>query len=83
MVAVARSKRTYPTPTTQTHIHTTMAIAPITGFMKRRIIIDISVGMALGSVLGVFWWRSHTKMVETRENYYAALAEKKKIEESI
>jgi cytochrome c oxidase subunit 7 len=60
-----------------------MAIAPITGFMKRRIIIDISVGMALGSVLGVYWWRSHTKMVETRENYYAALAEKKKIEESI
>lgn len=59
-----------------------MAIAPITGFMKRKIIIDISMGIAIGSAIGVWWWSIHKNMVATRENYYAALAEKKKIEDS-
>lgn len=55
-------------------------IAPITGTMKRRIIVDISVGFAIGGVMGAIWWGAHKKMVNTRENYYAALAEKKRAE---
>lgn len=58
-----------------------MAIAPIQGFMKRRIIVDISVGFAIGGVIAVAWWNQHKKMVQKREDYYAILAEKKKIEE--
>lgn len=59
-----------------------MAIAPIAGTMKRKIIIDITVGFAIGGVMGVAWWSQHKKIIATRENYYASLAEKKKIEDS-
>jgi cytochrome c oxidase subunit 7 len=59
-----------------------MAIAPIQGLLKRKIIVDIGMGVAIGFALGALWWSEHKSMVATRENYYAALAEKKKIEES-
>lgn len=55
-------------------------IAPIVGTMKRKIIIDISVGFAVGGVMGYIWWTNHKKMVKTREDYYSQLAEKKRIE---
>lgn len=58
-----------------------MAIAPIAGTMKRKIVIDISVGITIGTILGTGWWSVHKNMINTRETYYAALAEKKKIEE--
>lgn len=32
--------------------------------------------------MGAFWWRQHKQMIATRENYYATLAEKKKIEDA-
>lgn len=54
-------------------------IAPIVGTMKRRVIVDISVGFAVGGVMGAVWWMNHKEMVAVRENYYAALAEKKKL----
>lgn len=57
-------------------------LAPIQGTMKRKIIIDITAGFAIGGAMGAYWWTIHKNMVATRENYYAALAEKKKIEES-
>lgn len=47
--------------------------------MKRRVIVDISVGFAVGGVMGAVWWMNHKEMVAVRENYYAALAEKKKL----
>lgn len=37
--------------------------------------------MAIGTAMGLAWWTEHKKMVSTRENYYASLAEKKKIED--
>ncbi|GMM28963.1 cytochrome c oxidase subunit VIIa [Martiniozyma asiatica (nom. inval.)] len=58
-------------------------IAPITGTMKRRVVVDITVGFAIGGVLGVWWWKEHKAMVATRENYYAQLAAKKKIENEL
>lgn len=55
-------------------------IAPIVGTMKRRVIVDITMGFAIGGAMGYVWWTNHKKMVKVREDYYAALAEKKRLE---
>ncbi|OBA16173.1 uncharacterized protein OGAPODRAFT_93189 [Ogataea polymorpha] len=60
-----------------------MAIAPIQGFMKRRIITDISIGIGSGLFFGsLWWWGYHKPAVAKREAYYAELAKKKEIEDS-
>lgn len=58
------------------------AIAPITGTLKKRIIADITIGFAIGGVMGGYWWWGfHKKIIDKRETFYAELAEKKKLEE--
>ncbi|QOU20846.1 COX9 [Brettanomyces bruxellensis] len=57
-------------------------IAPITGFMKKRVITDIVTGFGLGTIAALGWWHYvHKPMVKTREDYYAQLAAQKKAEE--
>ncbi|CCH58430.1 hypothetical protein TBLA_0A06390 [Henningerozyma blattae CBS 6284] len=58
-----------------------MAIAPITGTLKKRIIADIIIGFSIGgSMASYWWWGFHKKVIQRRENYYAKLAEQKKLQ---
>ncbi|EDK42802.1 cytochrome c oxidase subunit 7A precursor [Lodderomyces elongisporus NRRL YB-4239] len=51
-----------------------MAITPITGTLKRKIITDITIGFATGISLATFYWYTeHTPIVAKREAYYAQL----------
>jgi len=48
-----------------------MAIAPITGKLRRRLITDLSVGMGLGVAGGyIFWYGWHLPDVKRREEFY-------------
>lgn len=52
-----------------------MAIAPITGILKKKIIVDVSIGLGIGAVAGSYWWWGfHKGKVQKREDYYDALA---------
>ncbi|CDK25736.1 unnamed protein product [Kuraishia capsulata CBS 1993] len=60
-----------------------MAVAPITGSLRRKIIADITVGITLGAGFASYWWWGfHKKTVAVRENYYAELAKKKAAEDA-
>jgi len=52
------------------HQHT-MAIAPITGKLRRRLITDLSVAMGLGVSGGyLFWYGYRLPSVKRREDFY-------------
>lgn len=56
-----------------------MTIAPITGTIKRRVIMDIVLGFSLGGVMASYWWWGfHMDKINKREKFYAELAERKK-----
>ena len=55
-----------------------MAIAPITGTLKKRIILDIALGFSIGGTMASYWWWGyHKKLINRREDYYAKLAAQK------
>lgn len=59
-----------------------MAIAPITGALKRRAATDVAVGFAIGTVGAVYWWWGfHKGVVDKREKFYASLAASKQAED--
>ncbi|ODV59009.1 cytochrome c oxidase subunit VIIa [Ascoidea rubescens DSM 1968] len=59
-----------------------MPIAPITGTLKKRMIVDIGLAFVIGSAgASYWWWGFHQNAVETREAWYAAQAERRKAEE--
>lgn len=61
--------------------HITM-IAPITGTLKKKIAVDISIGFSLGMVFASYWWWGfHKPVVQRREDYYASLAKQQADEE--
>ncbi|RCK66944.1 Cytochrome c oxidase subunit 7A [Candida viswanathii] len=60
-----------------------MAIAPITGTLKRKIITDISLGFVAGFALAFLYWEvEHKPLIAKRDAYYAQLKKQKEIEES-
>lgn len=59
-------------------------IAPITGTLKRKIIADITIGIACGAGLATLYWEyEHLSIVRKREAYYAKLKQQKEAEDSI
>ncbi|SCU98514.1 LADA_0H13520g1_1 [Lachancea dasiensis] len=57
------------------------AIAPITGTLKKRIAADLTIGFAIGGVMGsYYWWGFHKNLIAKREAYYAKLAAEKAAE---
>lgn len=57
------------------------AISPITGTLRKRIVLDILTGFAIGGAMASYWWWGfHMKVINKREAFYADLAEKKKQE---
>jgi len=60
-----------------------MAIAPITGTLKRKIITDITVGFGCGFALATaYWYVEHRPLIVKREAYYAKLKAQKEAEDS-
>ncbi|AET38754.1 cytochrome c oxidase subunit VIIa Ecym_3261 [Eremothecium cymbalariae DBVPG len=58
------------------------AIAPITGTIRKKIIADITIGFAIGTVLGsAWWWGFHKNIIGKREAHYQKLALQKAAEE--
>lgn len=61
-----------------------MAIAPITGTLRRKIITDISIGFGCGFVLaGAYWYFEHKPLVAKRDAFYAQLKAQKDAEDSV
>jgi cytochrome c oxidase subunit 7 len=61
-----------------------MAIAPITGILKKKIITDITIGFVCGFGLAAAYWEfEHMPIVRKRDAYYAKLKAEKEIEDSI
>lgn len=55
-----------------------MPIAPIVGKLRKRAILDLSLGIGLGfSAAYAFWYGYHLKAVERRENFYLKLEKEK------
>lgn len=59
-----------------------MAIAPITGILTKKIVVDVSIGFTIGiTAASYWWWGFHKPMVAQREDYYAKLAKQAAAEE--
>ncbi|KAL6947033.1 Cytochrome c oxidase subunit 7A [Hanseniaspora vineae] len=55
-----------------------MAIAPITGTLRKKIAMDISVGIVMGTAFGsLWWWGFHKKKIDAREAFYTKMAQEK------
>lgn len=61
-----------------------MAIAPITGTLRKKIITDITIGFAIGIGMATAYWElEHKPIVIKRDAYYAKLKQEKEAEDSI
>lgn len=61
-----------------------MAIAPIGGSLKKKIITDIIMGFVFGGSLATAYWQlEHVPIVKKREAYYAKLKAEKESEEAL
>ncbi|WPK23287.1 hypothetical protein PUMCH_000522 [Australozyma saopauloensis] len=61
-----------------------MAIAPITGTLRRKIITDISLAFGCGFIFaGLYWEFEHKPLVQKREAFYAQLKAQKEAEDSV
>ncbi|CAI6333702.1 unnamed protein product [Periconia digitata] len=48
-----------------------MAFKPVTGMLRRTIVLDLSVAMGLGVAGGYGWWYGyHVPAVRHRDSYY-------------
>jgi len=55
-----------------------MAIAPITGMLRKRFWVDISCALGIGTAVGYYYWYDvHLKALERQENYYVKLERQK------
>lgn len=55
-----------------------MPIQPIQGAFKRRALLDILVGITVGSGLASYWWWGfHKDKINKREQFYAKLQQEK------
>lgn len=62
--------------------HTTMPIAPITGMLRKRLWLDLSVGLGLGVTAAYgFWYGIHLKSLQRQEEYYLRL-ERSRVQEA-
>ncbi|KAF2798724.1 cytochrome c oxidase family protein-like protein [Melanomma pulvis-pyrius CBS 109.77] len=55
-----------------------MAIKPITGMLKRQIVLDISVALGLGTAAGYgFWYGYHVPAVRHRDAFYQKIEDER------
>ncbi|AEO64749.1 uncharacterized protein THITE_2111058 [Thermothielavioides terrestris NRRL 8126] len=55
-----------------------MAIAPITGMLRRGLLTDLSIAVGLGfAMANTFWYGFHVPRTVARDNYYRKLEEER------
>ncbi|PNY29571.1 Cytochrome c oxidase subunit 7A [Tolypocladium capitatum] len=60
-----------------------MAIKPITGILRRRLILDLTIGLGAGvAMANWFWYGFHMPRTNLRDAYYNKLEEKRATEKT-
>ncbi|KAF2249453.1 cytochrome c oxidase family protein-like protein [Trematosphaeria pertusa] len=55
-----------------------MAIKPITGMLRRAVVLDISVSLGLGIAAGyAFWYGYHVPAVRHRDAFYQRIEDER------
>ncbi|KAK5659009.1 hypothetical protein OQA88_1096 [Cercophora sp. LCS_1] len=55
-----------------------MAVAPITGMLRRGLILDLGIALGSGFVLGnAFWYGYHVPRTNKRDDFYRKLEEER------
>ncbi|KAF2099677.1 cytochrome-c oxidase, subunit VIIa [Rhizodiscina lignyota] len=55
-----------------------MPIKPITGMLRRHLVVDLAVAFGLGTSAGYLWWYGyHVPNVRHRDAYYAKLEDER------
>ncbi|KAI1494211.1 hypothetical protein F5X96DRAFT_36778 [Biscogniauxia mediterranea] len=55
-----------------------MAIAPITGMLRRGLITDLSIALGLGVTMGsLYWYGYHMPRTHGRDNFYRQLEDER------
>ncbi|KAF7504613.1 hypothetical protein GJ744_002040 [Endocarpon pusillum] len=55
-----------------------MAIKPITGMLRRGLVLDLSIAGGLGTAFGYLWWYGfHIPRVRKRDQFYAKLEDQR------
>ncbi|CAK3757797.1 cytochrome-c oxidase, subunit VIIa [Lecanosticta acicola] len=53
-------------------------VKPITGMLRRGLVLDLSVAFGLGTASGYFWWYGfHVPSVRRRDLFYAKLEDQR------
>ncbi|KAF2859182.1 cytochrome c oxidase family protein-like protein [Piedraia hortae CBS 480.64] len=51
-----------------------MALKPVTGMLRRGLVLDLAVAFGLGTSMGYFWWYGlHIPLVRRRDFFYDKL----------
>ncbi|KAF2485270.1 hypothetical protein BDY17DRAFT_322132 [Neohortaea acidophila] len=51
-----------------------MPIKPITGMLRRNLVLDLATAFGLGTAAGYFWWYGfHIPHIRTRDQFYEKL----------
>ncbi|KAI2778504.1 cytochrome-c oxidase, subunit VIIa [Daldinia loculata] len=55
-----------------------MAIAPITGMLRRGLVADLSIGLGIGVTFGALYWHGyHMPRTYARDNFYRKLEQER------
>ncbi|EZF71719.1 hypothetical protein H105_06170 [Trichophyton soudanense CBS 452.61] len=50
------------------------AMKPVTGMLRRGLVLDLSTALGFGVSCGYFWWYGyHLPRVRSRDNFYSRL----------
>ncbi|PKS07436.1 hypothetical protein jhhlp_006040 [Lomentospora prolificans] len=60
-----------------------MAIKPITGMLRRSLIMDLTIALGIGGIMGTaFWHGYHMPRTTKRDNFYAKLEQERAAEKA-
>ncbi|KAH8646663.1 hypothetical protein BX600DRAFT_518706 [Xylariales sp. PMI_506] len=55
-----------------------MAVRPITGILKKGLVVDLSIALGLGATFGAaFWHGFHLPRTHARDDFYAKLEQER------
>ncbi|KAK4113055.1 cytochrome-c oxidase, subunit VIIa [Canariomyces notabilis] len=61
-----------------------MAIAPITGMLRRGLITDLSIALGLGfAFANAYWYGYHVPRTVARDNYYRKLEDERAARQAV
>ncbi|KAL2006925.1 hypothetical protein VTN00DRAFT_9593 [Thermoascus crustaceus] len=54
------------------------ALPPITGMLRRTLVLDLSTALGLGTTFGYLWWYGfHLPRVRARDTYYSRIEQER------